>query len=190
MYKSLTCAELQRFYRRRSTAENRARQDGNGPWAQIFKIFQYFTKDDMSSDETEVEESFQTHKRIRRIRKSWLDESISQLWLYVDSQYSVVQPSGRSKRGVKIIHREWVSTSQDLDAEPAPGLPINFYDKSIQGVKLASLKPIQAVIIPDVSSTSPFSALTEIGFILPGISAARQHGGSGMKWVGRARGQM
>jgi hypothetical protein len=173
MYELLTCTKLQRFGRRGSTAETRASQDETGHWANILHILQYFTKDDMSSDETEVEESFQTPKRIRRIRKPWLDESISRLWLYLDSQYTVVQPSGRKKRGVKITLREWVSTSQDLDAEPAPGLPINFYDKSIQGAKLASLKPIQAVTIPDVSSTSLFLALPQAGFMLPGISATR-----------------
>lgn len=165
IYKLLTCTKLQRFGRRRSTAETRASQDETGDWAKILRILQYFTKEDMSSDETEVEESFQMPKRIRRIRKPWLDESVSRLWRYLDSQYSVVQLSGRPKRGVKITLREWISTSQDLDAEPAPGLPINFYDKSIQGTKLASLQPIPAVTIPDVSSTSIFVTLTQAGFI-------------------------
>jgi hypothetical protein len=131
----------------------------------------------MSSDETEVEESFQTHKRIRRIRKAWVDESVSRLWRYVDSQYGVVQPSGRPKRGVKITLREWVSTSQDLEAEPAPELPVNFYDKSIQGAKLASLKPRLPVVIPDVSS-SPLAAPPR--FTSADFSAARLYGGRRM----------
>jgi len=129
-------------------------RDLTGLWANISNVFQYFVEDDMSSDETEVEDSFQTHKRVRRIRKAWVDESISRLWFYVDSQYPDVKPNGRRKQGAKITLRDWASTSQDHDEKPAPFLPINFYDKRIQGMELASLSPRPPVTIPNVSSTS------------------------------------
>ena len=46
-------------------------------WRKIDGVFKLFDEKDMSSDETETESRFGANKEIRRIRKHWIDDRVS-----------------------------------------------------------------------------------------------------------------
>ncbi|KDR74674.1 hypothetical protein GALMADRAFT_211670 [Galerina marginata CBS 339.88] len=49
-------------------------------WKQIQQFFSSFTHEDMSSDETETEKTYLTPKTIRRIRRYWIHDDVTQVW--------------------------------------------------------------------------------------------------------------
>jgi hypothetical protein len=129
-------------------------------WKRVQNIFKLFDPGDMSSDETETEEGFGTAKVVRRVRKWWIDDSVSQLWRVVDSQYNPHKPSGLLKRGTKPMLRIWQSSQCNTRAEPKPGLPRNFYDHHVvNGSRLESLQPAEEMSLTFVSAFATVALL-------------------------------
>lgn len=122
----------------------------------------------MSSDETDTPAvGSDRPKVLRRIRKVWIDESIGQLWNFVDHHYNPRSYTGLLKAGGKPLHRYWESSSSNTLAPPNPKLPSNFYNReTITGKKLKSLQPGPVVELPDVRSFSSSELITNISFVL------------------------
>lgn len=131
----------------------------------IAQIFALFDKDDMSGDETDDEATKQyQEKTVRRVRKAWVDESISSLWRFVDSNYRDISRAHRP-RGNGPHRRLWESLKIDNEAQPKPRLPANFYNANVYaGKKLATLSPGPEREIPIVSTISwyPTALVTSV----------------------------
>lgn len=119
-------------------------------WEKVNLVFSHFIEADMSSDETDTEPHGWTPKTLRRVRKVWIDESISRLWLFVDQNYNPRSSTGLQKAGGKPLRREWESSSVNSKSLPRPKLPRNFYNHTIKGEKLKSLEPEPLVELPAV----------------------------------------
>ncbi|KDR66847.1 hypothetical protein GALMADRAFT_216737 [Galerina marginata CBS 339.88] len=119
-------------------------------WASIQIIFAHLNREDISSDETEVEDMFGSPKIVRRIRKAWLAPVVSKVMNFVDSQYCSRNPNGSVKRGAAPLRREWTSKSINTLSQPKPFLPRNFYSTEIVAEVMATLLPKPEVRIPGV----------------------------------------
>lgn len=97
-------------------------------------IHEKLTPDGMSTDETDDEVG---HK-VRRVRKYWLAEEISEIYQSIDSHYTRFYRNGDPKPGNRPHIREY-SYRRSSQRAAVPCLPVNCYDPLF----LASLKEYQ-----------------------------------------------
>lgn len=74
--------DYQLWVRREETITNHVDQEAGESlefWKSVQVLFEYFEVADMSSDETDTEETFTRQKVVRRIRKGWMNEEISKV---------------------------------------------------------------------------------------------------------------
>src|SRR6266852_4142680 len=97
-------------------------------WGGISQMMEYLGCDGMSSNETDNEASSGIIKAVRRVRKGWLSEEISEVW-HTAETYHRAQTQGQSKRGNKPCRRNPVPVEgQQSYDRVTPGLPRNYYD--------------------------------------------------------------
>jgi hypothetical protein len=124
-------------------------------WSAIGEMKEYLGCDGMSSDETDQESSVGVIKTVRRVRKAWLSEEISEVWRVADT-YHRARTQGQSKRGNKSYKRNPVPAEGHTSYNRVvPGLPQNYYDviwfqSLIESDKLL-LRPLAPQSLPDVS---------------------------------------
>jgi hypothetical protein len=100
-------------------------------WKKLKKIHAELGQDGMSSDETDSEQTGLQAKIVRRIPKTWLSPTISELWNAVE-KYG----KGRLNRAGNSPHTRIFEPSSSFRTQPntpaqrrlcVPGLPLNYY---------------------------------------------------------------
>ncbi|KIK00171.1 hypothetical protein K443DRAFT_7839 [Laccaria amethystina LaAM-08-1] len=113
--------------------ESEAQKDMNSTkfWKKLKKIHAELGQDGMSSDETDSEQTGLQAKIVRRIPKTWLIPTISELWNAVE-KYG----KGRLNRVGNSPHTRIFEPSSSFRTQPntpaqrrlcVPGLPLNYY---------------------------------------------------------------
>ena len=122
-------------------------------WESVRKIHSLLGVHGMSSDETECDGRA---KSVRRIKKPWINESISFMWQQVENLYSPLTIGNRLKSGNKPLQRLWDAQISNFNSVIVPGLPRNFYSSdflsSLTPLRLRQLRLVDDyVAIPDLS---------------------------------------
>jgi hypothetical protein len=118
-------------------------------WAAIARISLRLGTDGVSSDETDEDIGV---KSVRRIRKGWLSQDISNVWRVVEA-YHQERTKGENRRGNKPLLRDPVSLHNSFHL-PVKGLPRNYYDdiwyQSLTPSELRALHARASDVLPDV----------------------------------------